>query len=308
VTPETPTTAPTQRVALLTGDRLCAACGFNLHGQSIVREPHYGMLIVRCPECSSVAALQEYPTLGRWAGRWAGVLAGLWLLVLLGAWAASAGIISASSYAVSESFTRPAALRIAGAFVEWASSEDVQAQLTARNSWATNQTVNSYTWIDDDWLQSQDLRSLTAGPGGLADRYDFLAAKGWVGIGIAAFVIGCFWSVALLHAGWRGRAAAALAIVALAGLFDWMAFSGSRSWGAVLASDVAHQEFGGLAMGATLAFSLLPLMVGMTLGRRLARLTVRVLLPPRLRGPLAFLWYCDALPAPKTRHEIRPGS
>ncbi|GIK19114.1 MAG: hypothetical protein DYG93_01530 [Leptolyngbya sp. PLA2] len=308
MTADTPPAAETQRVAMLTGDRLCAACGFNLHGQTIVREPHYGMLIVRCPECSGVAALQEYPSLGRWAGRWAGVLAGVWLLLMLGLWTGSAGIISGTSFAVSEAFTRPAALKIASAFVEWASSEDVKAQLTARNSWATNQTVSHYTWLDEDWLKEQDVRALTAGSGGLADRYDPRAAKGWIGVGIAAFVIGCFWSVALLHAAWHGRAAVAVAIVALAALFDWMAFSGSQTWGAALASDVARKAFGGPVLAATLVFSLLPLLAGMALGRRIARLAVRALLPPRLRGPLAFLWFCDGLTAPKTRHEFRLGA
>ncbi|HRQ73949.1 MAG TPA: hypothetical protein PLU35_13065, partial [Phycisphaerales bacterium] len=179
---DTPPAAEAQRVAMLTGDRLCAACGFNLHGQTIVREPHYGMLIVRCPECSGVAALQEYPALGRWAGRWAGAMAALWLLLLLGLWAASAGIISGTSFAVSEAFTRPAALRIAEAFVQWASADHVEAQqLAARAAWAPGQMVSHHSWIDEVWLKDQDLRALTAGEsgwGGWADRYDLRAVKG----------------------------------------------------------------------------------------------------------------------------------
>ncbi|MCW5776324.1 MAG: hypothetical protein KIS87_07805 [Phycisphaeraceae bacterium] len=301
-----------QRIAILTGDRLCAACGFNLHGQTIVREPHYAMLMVRCPECSAVAPLQEYPALGRWAGRWAGVLAGVWLLLMLGLWAGSAGIISGTSFAVSEAFTRPAALRIAEAFVRWASSDAAEAQqLAARAAWAPGQMVSHHSWIDEAWLTEQDLRALTAADGrggGWADRYDFRAAKGWIWVALAAFVIGCFWSVALSHVRWRGRAAAAVAIVALAGLFGWLAFSDAPSWGAVLASEAAHRKFGGLVLAATLVFSLLPLLSGLAEGRRIARLAVRALLPPRLRGPLAFLWFCDGLPAPKTRHEFRPGA
>ena len=58
-------------VSVLTGDRACISCGFNLVGQQVTREPVYGMLLVRCPECNTAASLQEYPLLGKWASRWA---------------------------------------------------------------------------------------------------------------------------------------------------------------------------------------------------------------------------------------------
>ena len=51
---------PETRVDVLSGDRCCARCGFNLYGQTIIREPHYGLLMVRCPECGTAAAMQEY--------------------------------------------------------------------------------------------------------------------------------------------------------------------------------------------------------------------------------------------------------
>ncbi len=68
----------------LVGDRACAKCHFNLAGQTIVRERHYGMLMVRCPECGTPAALQEYPLLGRWAARLGYVVAASWMFVVLG--------------------------------------------------------------------------------------------------------------------------------------------------------------------------------------------------------------------------------
>ena len=73
------------RLGVVLGDRLCVRCGFNLHGQTITREPHYQMLSVRCPECSTLASLQEYPVLGRWGQRFGIVFALLWLAVALGA-------------------------------------------------------------------------------------------------------------------------------------------------------------------------------------------------------------------------------
>ena len=60
-----------ERVSALDGDRLCTNCHYNLIGQPVLREPYYQMFIVRCPECATVAALQEFPPLGRWSHRWA---------------------------------------------------------------------------------------------------------------------------------------------------------------------------------------------------------------------------------------------
>ena len=77
------------RISVVTGDRLCARCAYNLTGQLVTREPHYGLLIVRCPECATVASIQEYPLLGRWANRWGAVLAVVCLIFLLGMWLAS---------------------------------------------------------------------------------------------------------------------------------------------------------------------------------------------------------------------------
>ena len=80
---DTPPDTPSTPLDTISGDRACASCGFNLFGQPITRESHYGLIIARCPECGSVAALQEYPALGKWTRRWTGALAGLWLVLLV---------------------------------------------------------------------------------------------------------------------------------------------------------------------------------------------------------------------------------
>lgn len=84
-------------VSTVVGDRCCTSCGFNLIGSPIVRESHYSMLIIRCPECGTCAAVQEYPLLGRWARRCTALMAATLLLVLLGVAAASVGLIQAHS-------------------------------------------------------------------------------------------------------------------------------------------------------------------------------------------------------------------
>jgi hypothetical protein len=105
-TPSAPEhTAREQRVSTVTGDRLCTTCSYNLVGQMVLREPHYGLLIVRCPECGTVASVQEYPLLGRWANRWGAVLAALYFIFLLGMWPASSGTIAGMAVGIAEEAT-----------------------------------------------------------------------------------------------------------------------------------------------------------------------------------------------------------
>lgn len=99
--PGAPSAAP-ERIAIVSGDRVCVSCGFNLHGQHVVREEHYAMLMIRCPECGQVASLHEYPVLGAWARRLGMVLAALWLFVMLVAVAATIGALTGGAFIVSQ--------------------------------------------------------------------------------------------------------------------------------------------------------------------------------------------------------------
>lgn len=99
--PGAPSAAP-ERVAIVSGDRVCVSCGFNLHGQHVVREEHYAMLMIRCPECGQVASLHEYPVLGAWARRLGMVLAALWFFVMLVAVAATIGALTGGAFIVSQ--------------------------------------------------------------------------------------------------------------------------------------------------------------------------------------------------------------
>ena len=88
--------------SFVTGDRLCIRCGYNLIGQSILREPHYNLLIARCPECGAAAGVQEYPLLGPWAHRWGMIIAALWFILIIGFWAGSSGTIMGLSMGAAE--------------------------------------------------------------------------------------------------------------------------------------------------------------------------------------------------------------
>ncbi|UCF33894.1 MAG: hypothetical protein JSV78_01025 [Phycisphaerales bacterium] len=107
-----------------------------------------------------------------------------------------------------------------------------------------------------------------------------------------AFAFGMFVVVAFPH--WRRMACAAIVIItpALVGgiiaLTWWKEAPHLFTWGLVyIAAHTAAQIIGGVG--------------GITIGRPLARLLVRILLPPGIRPRLAYLWLTDGKPLPSPR-------
>ena len=77
---------PDQFVNVIREDRFCKACGENLRGSYIVREPHYQMLTTRCPTCGQVQSVQETRKLSRTGQRWTGLAVAFWFIALLTLW------------------------------------------------------------------------------------------------------------------------------------------------------------------------------------------------------------------------------
>ncbi|MBL8759994.1 MAG: hypothetical protein JNL50_01710 [Phycisphaerae bacterium] len=123
-----PRAAP-ERIAIVSGDRVCGSCGFNLHAQHVVREEHYNMLMVRCPECGQVASLHEYPVLGPWAKRVGFVLAAFWLLVMLAAVAATTGALVGGSVIASEAMLTGVTREISVAHARYADERLAQIDI-----------------------------------------------------------------------------------------------------------------------------------------------------------------------------------
>ncbi|MCW5767408.1 MAG: hypothetical protein KIT19_01890 [Phycisphaeraceae bacterium] len=352
-----------ERVSVLVGDRLCVSCGFNLAGQSVVREPHYRMLIVRCPECATAASLQEYPVLGKWANRWGGVLAaGMILLTLLLA-LGTAGTIFGMSYAVSRVASKPltdliakehsawakvsretqnssqmeratAALAVARAEVDAAiaaaAAEPSSAELKARADAAALslsqaeqrittlqvtidqqvqwQTYYDTSWVSVDWLAQQDTGDLIGRARAEGSKHLSAAFSLWLLLACIVFALGVLWGVVMLHARARRMALVCVVILAIAAVFAAIQRAGGGVGTTImgttqmeLTSDVATRMLGVLPLALSAGLAALPLFLGMISGRPLARLYVRLVLPPRLRGPLATLWIADGLSPPSIR-------
>jgi len=287
------------RVSSLTGDRLCIRCAYNLVGQPILREPHYDMLIVRCPECATVASVQEYPLLGPWAGRWAAVAAGLWLLFLMAFWIGTGAMIFGFSVGVGEW----SADKLSQVFYhDYAAWEQTQRATVALNT-ATRpvgvlaaQPSTAY----QVWWEGLDLQPFINSKGGWLTLIDWEALLLWIPLGLLSFVCGCVWAVMLLANKTRARLLWGVCIMAVAVAFsiiplvDWLA-DGSNSYG-----NISRQILGPIFMGLSLAFGGMCLLIGLVVGRTAIRWLLVLLLPPRLRSPLAMFWLADGLQPPST--------
>jgi hypothetical protein len=299
-----PSAAAEARVSELVGDRLCIRCGFNLVGQPIVREPVYGLLMVRCPECSTPVALQEYPVLGRWASRWATLLAALWVLVLVLMLVATTAIIGGLSGGAAEAGGQGFATYIAERHNEWLAAQDDKTK-QAMAPWVvsgTNVRPGPYTWIDTAWWQTQDPIALLRAAGGLrkAVRPEIFEVHAF--LLIVGAIAGVFWSVALLSVRRPRVMLLMLMPVALAAGVGWLILRDSPATmfgGVMLASQAATAALGVPLFFLSLLVALPALWVGVLVGRPLTRGLVRALLPPRMQGSLAFLWTVEGLPPPR---------
>lgn len=289
-----------QRVSMIVGDRLCINCGYNLTGQAVLREPHYDMLIVRCPECATVASIQEYPLLGRWANRWAAVLAALWFLFLVAFWIGSGagifgiavGAANLGSIGYSEFLTQ-----------RWQSWQTQQAAQAT----ATQPAMNFVRGVNDFnvWWAKQDQATLFHEAGGPIGAIDWLNLFYLAPSLLGSLVLGCFWATFLIGRTRKGLAMWSLAIMAVAAGFSVLVVMAwiderARGWSWSGYATAINTLGPGLLIGA-LAVQAVVLIMGLMIGRPVVRWLLCILLPPRLRSPLAFLWLADGLPPPSAR-------
>jgi len=305
-------------------DRPCTGCGYNLIGQPIVRDMAYDLLLVRCPECGAAAALLEYPLLGRWSARWARALAAAWLLAMAAMLLLTvAALTGLASWIGTEMATRAQDTARAMFMAWWQEQEAAKATAAAA---APGGAAVAPAAMGNIWsLPAAEVQTSVASWWSLQGGVDgFAAARGgWVNLiswwGVASALVYAVFLCLILGAVWailtigvpRRRLWAVWLLLLLAfsvgfGLFLMQALSAAQSMPPLLASW--HFELGRFAiwrlqMPATFAASvplLAALAVGLAIGRWLLRLLVVVLLPPRLRWGLAFLWTADGLKPPRT--------
>lgn len=292
-------------VSTILGDRLCVTCAYNLRGQPVEREPHYGLILARCPECNTPAALQEYPLLGRWPGRIRVLVALAYAMTVIAAFFASFGAMGGMASGLAELSVDGSAQSIAQRWADYVNTEEEADREPLKGSPLYNQLargndglVIAYPWnmVSPDWWAAQGGRARLLG------RVREIAAGNAALLALCAllmFTMGCAWAVLLLGA--RVRAilmftllpAGLLVSFVLAGMY---LDRGPAGWES--AHSLAHGELMPAGVALVTAMWMVFGWLGVWLGRPLARLGVRALLPPTLRGALAELWFTDGVALP----------
>ena len=281
---DTPAETPVHH--LLTGDRLCSGCGYSLVHQPILREPTYGLLIVRCPECGVVAPLQEYPMLGRWATRLAAIGAAAWLAVLLGVLAASTLAITVSGFIAWES----------GRSTTIDTLEELVRDETGMDIAGGYPPPEFAAWCAAEGMPAIARRMIESADGAWSVPGVAVNALGFVPFPLLG---GLALSVLLLHR--RPATAAALGLIVtmgIAGLILWFNVRAEAASGFIRSRDVAFLAVGWRIVLVGMLLNATVFAVACVFGRSITRWLIRLAVPPRMRGSLAFLWLADDLPPP----------
>lgn len=257
-------------------DRYCTGCGYNLRQQPVRREPVTGLLLCKCPECGAFEPANQATT--RQRSWFAQVVFLFWL-----AWLAVLGMSLAGSIGATMELSRE-----------------------------TGELLNETKYLDQPIEQTKadgSTRTVTF-------QYQLRPLDGERALRLALHMGGAFAIAAGLLAllllfvpHWPRRGYVWLALgwpaVALVG------FYGTR----IVDNYTLDYATGGLRLWIFLSPLLITLFAitgGLTavcLGRPIARLVVRLLIPARQRGPFAYLWLVDGKTPPGTRPKPpAPGS
>jgi hypothetical protein len=251
-------------VARLETDRFCDQCGYNLHSQAVRRDARTGLLLCRCPECGRFHSARDGVTVGRvWRQRIGTLALFAWVLTILGASLVLALIQVGIAAGTLDELTTYCEVPLSAAG-PLQPAERARISPAESTVWRQQPRELTSEYIAFLWLM-----------------YALAAAVGWA---FAMLLV-----VTMHH--WRrvGYLVPVTLLPAAVGAIIWYIWSVTcphlSEWGAGYILRLA---------GANLAGGVL----GVCFGRPLARLVVTLVLPPRIRQVLAFLWLADGKPPP----------
>jgi hypothetical protein len=276
ITEPLPPQRPLARYTQLETDLFCENCGYNLHGQPVHRDERLGILLCRCPECGRFHPAGHRTTATSvWLSRFAAGLLGFWLLIVLAIIITAAIVFGAITMLHFDEFTHG---------VQVANDREVEYKAIpgkANNSWAPYyKDTGEQAPPEIDYRYK--LREFK--PRDLSEVRWVLALMAFLAVG-TGFLTGLLAVVFLWH--WPRRRyvyitllpfAAGAFVVVMVLTYDYYLWI--RSW----------------MLQRTLYYAVLECIAvigGIYLGRPIARLLIRMFIPPRPRQHLAFLWRID---------------
>lgn len=239
-------------------DTFCENCGYNLHTQAVLRDTRLGILVCRCPECGRFAPAGRISSASRvWLNRLGIALLLAWMVFLLGSFGLGTLFLGMAAYGHASEGTR------------W-------EQIPQGVPNAPGQTYMTMRYVVDD-------RS-SIPPEEAAQRRQQKIVLGCVAAVLGTIVGGMF-SAFLWHCrGWRRLFAFVPPLVACG--------FAATIW-STDSMTVMIRDWGQRRIGEYFLWECLWVAIGLLVGRPIARGALHILLPPRLRQHLAFLWTTD---------------
>jgi hypothetical protein len=293
----------TERFSVVETDHFCD-CGYNLHNQRTERDARLGFAIVRCPECGKFHPANHASTANRvWLKRLAAVLLLVWVLTLLffyvalgfAAFGTVAGYIDLHTQ---WAMTDPETGRLLLQENEWDS--DAQQSIWTYRYADTNEIVpppSAGSGVSEFPNGRRDYPTERQAVWNLPDGYD--GPYGWnrtntswhvtahfVGwSALAGLIVGTLQAAVLWHLGWSRKLLPPIALGLLTSAFVLMlGYYGGYDH----AMEVA---FWGIVV--VIGSLLVGWIIGLVVGRPIARFLVQILVPPKPRQTLAHLWHAD---------------
>jgi len=278
-------------------DRACIKCGFNLFGQEVFKEDHYQLAVTRCPECGTVAALQSYPTMSHWVNRFRALIAAGWVVVLAFVFILQMSLVGTFADGMSSQAGMPLAKMIGKAYNEWAEENEIATNIAG---WGMNTTdYTEYIQVPQDWTD-EHLDEILDQEGGLVRAMDKSFVIVLIPASIAGFVLGAFWSIVLLGA---SRKKAAIVPISLGLIGVILMYSPSFYQSAITpqASEIAKELYATYLAPVGVIIQFPAILLGIFLGRKIARWVITLTLPPRSRVPFSIFWTRDGLALPSAK-------
>lgn len=315
-------------------DRACVGCGFNLYAQPVTKEEHYGLAICRCPECGTVAALQSYPAMTHWVNRFRMLIAAAWVAMLLAVFVVNIMTYMGMATGASNLASERMGDIIGAAHNEWTVEQAQNKALSstttpttpapavpgvpAGTTIVTNNgitTINGvmvgtttpavatpgqyrWTWLTAGWAK-EHLDQVVKDSGGLVAHLDRKSLLMLIPGTIVAALFGIFWSVALLG-GSRRRGTIVPLIVCLVALLVHLGVS-RPNYNFTSVGSIAQDLYAPVVGPVYMAYLFLMSVVGIWIGRKIARLVIVLAVPARGRVPFSLLWTCEGHTLPKSK-------
>lgn len=246
-----------QRHLQMESDFFCFGCGYNLHGQIVSRDERLDFLVCRCPECGRFhPAAMGVSATRPWLARLGVMLAVQWSLAVIAVTLLGGFFLGVCMFAHLETYTRNGSTHVVGSGTTYREVREPYRGITENEYSAYYEYQREQSW------------------------------KYFIGfsIGLSIF-LGMFAPVVMWHASRQAQYGVLVFPVVVAGtvlllwhINEYILYILPWTLTRLAAYTVLDIAF---------------MAAGLAIGRPVVRWVLRLIVPPKLRQHVHFLWKCD---------------